>query len=237
MSRLTKVLLWLSGLFILIIFIQYPIQNNIDSWKTMSLPLAGKTIVIDPGHGGVDGGAEGTDDTQEKGIALEVSQLLQNYLEQAGATVYLTREGDYDLANDETKGLSRRKAEDIQRRVHFIKEKEADFFVSIHLNSLPDKRWRGAQTFFYPGKEQSELLAKSIQDEIKDKLENTKREALAIRQVYLLKYADSPGALVEIGFLSNDEERELLKDKKYQRKMAESIYFGILNYAFEENDK
>src|SRR5690606_15510686 len=151
MSRLTKVLLWLSGLFILIIFIQYPIQNNIDSWKTMSLPLAGKTIVIDPGHGGVDGGAEGTDDTQEKGIALEVSQVLQNYLEQAGAAVYLTREGDYDLANDETKGLSRRKAEDIQRRVQFIKEKEADFFVSIHLNSLPDKRWRGAQAFFYPG--------------------------------------------------------------------------------------
>lgn len=236
MSRLTKVLLWFSGLFILIIFIQYPIQNNIDSWKTMSLPLAGKTIVIDPGHGGVDGGAEGTDDTQEKGIALEVSQVLQNYLEQAGAAVYLTREGDYDLANDETKGLSRRKAEDIQRRVQFIKEKEADFFVSIHLNSLPDKRWRGAQSFFYPGKEQSELLAKSIQDEIKDKLENTKREALAIRQVYLLKYADSPGALVEIGFLSNDEERALLKDKKYQQKMAESIYFGILNYALEEID-
>src|SRR5690606_18653824 len=111
----------LSGLFLLIIFIQYPIQSNIDSWKTMSLPLAGQTIVLDPGHGGVDGGAEGEDDTQEKEIALKVSLLLQDYLEQAGAIVYLTREGDYDLANDDTRGLSRRKSEDIQRRVHFIK--------------------------------------------------------------------------------------------------------------------
>ncbi|GAA0303860.1 N-acetylmuramoyl-L-alanine amidase [Gracilibacillus halotolerans] len=232
--RLMKVLLWLSGLFLLIIFIQYPIQSNINSWKTMSLPLAGKTIVIDPGHGGVDGGAEGTDDTQEKEIALNVSQKLQNYLEQAGAIVYLTREGDYDLANDDTRGLSRRKAEDIQRRVHFIKEKEADFFLSIHLNSLPDKRWRGAQSFFYPGNEQSELLATSIQDEIKDNLENTERKALGMRQVYLLKYTEAPGALVEIGFLSNDEERELLKDKGYQQKMAESIYFGILKYTSED---
>lgn len=231
--RLTKTFLWLSGLFLLIIFIQYPIQSNIDSWKTMSLPLAGQTIVLDPGHGGVDGGAEAEDDTQEKEIALKVSLLLQDYLEQAGAIVYLTREGDYDLANDDTRGLSRRKSEDIQRRVHFIKEKEADFFLSIHLNSLPDQRWSGAQTFFYPGKEKSELLATSIQDEIKDKLENTTREALGIRQVYLLKYAEIPGALVEIGFLSNREERELLKDKGYQQKMAESIYFGILKYATE----
>ncbi len=129
MSRILKIVLWLIGLFVLIILIQYPMQDSMDSWESWSLPLAGKTIVLDPGHGGADGGAEGSDETQEKEITLKVSNLLKDYLQQAGASVYLTREGDYDLADEGTKGLSRRKAEDIQRRVQFISDKNADFFL------------------------------------------------------------------------------------------------------------
>ncbi|SHN36563.1 N-acetylmuramoyl-L-alanine amidase CwlD [Gracilibacillus kekensis] len=230
MPKILKLVVWLIGLFLLIILIQYPMQNSMDSWQTWSLPLAGKTIVIDPGHGGVDGGAEASDDTQEKEITLTVSNMLKDYLQQAGAVVYLTREGDYDLAQDDTKGLSRRKTEDIQNRVAFIKEKEADLFLSIHLNALPDRRWKGAQTFFHPGREENEQLAKAIQNEIRRNLENTNREALAIQQVFLLKYAEATGALVEIGFLSNEEEKELLKSTSYQQKMAASIYEGILQH-------
>ncbi|SES20716.1 N-acetylmuramoyl-L-alanine amidase [Gracilibacillus ureilyticus] len=234
MPRKIKIFLWLSGLLLLIIFIQYPMQQSMDSWQTWSLPLAGKTIVLDPGHGGVDGGAVGSDQTQEKEITLKVSSILRDYLQQAGATVYLTREGDYDLAAEDTKGLSRRKAEDIQQRVQFISEKEADFFLSIHLNALSDSRWKGAQTFYYPGREENEQLAKFVQSEIIRNLENTKREALPIHQIFVLKYAEAPGALVEIGFLSNGEELQLLKSKEYQQKMAASIYEGILRYVTEE---
>lgn len=209
-------------------------QQTLDSWKTWSLPLAGKTIVIDPGHGGVDGGAKASDGTQEKEITLRVSEMLRDYLQQAGAIVYLTREGDYDLAHDDTEGLSRRKTEDIKHRVSFIKEKKADLFISIHLNALQDKRWSGAQTFYHPGKEKNKLLAETIQTEIKENLENTDREALAIQQVYLLKYAEVPGALVELGFLSHEEEKELLKDPNYQQEMAESIYEGISKFAADQ---
>ncbi|PWU67421.1 MULTISPECIES: N-acetylmuramoyl-L-alanine amidase CwlD [Gracilibacillus] len=230
MSRILKIVLWLIGLFVLIILIQYPMQDSMDSWESWSLPLAGKTIVLDPGHGGADGGAEGSDETQEKEITLKVSNLLKDYLQQAGASVYLTREGDYDLADEGTKGLSRRKAEDIQRRVQFISDKNADFFLSIHLNALGDRQWKGAQTFYYPGKDQNEKLAKAIQAEIIRNLENTNRVALPIHQIFVLKYAKAPGALVEIGFLSNEEELGLLKSDDYQRKMAASIYKGILNY-------
>lgn len=236
MPKIFKVVLWLVGLFLLIILMQYPMQRSLDSWQTWSLPLAGKTIVLDPGHGGVDGGAEASDDTQEKDIALDVSNMLKDYLQQAGAIVYLTREGDYDLAQDETKGLSRRKSEDIHNRVAFIEDKEADLFLSIHLNALPSKQWRGAQTFFHPGKEQNELLAKAIQAEIRRNLENTNREALAMSQVYILKYTETTGALVEIGFLSNEDEKELLKSPDYQRKAAASIYEGILQYMIEQTD-
>ncbi|SDK57258.1 N-acetylmuramoyl-L-alanine amidase CwlD [Sediminibacillus albus] len=233
MRKYVKVTIWMIGVILLVLLIQYPIQQSTDSWDSWSLPLSGKVIVLDPGHGGPDGGAEGSDDTQEKEIALIVAKKLQNYLQQAGALVFLTRENDQDLASEGTKGLSRRKSEDIRNRLAFIKDKEADFFVSIHLNALPSKQWSGAQTFYFPPKKENENLAKLIQAEIKRNLENTNREALALNSMYLLKHASSPGALVEIGFLSNEHERELLKSNNYQEKMAASIYEGILRYVTE----
>lgn len=234
MKRVSKFIFWGLGVLLLAFLIQYPIQKQVTTWETWSLPLVGKTIVIDPGHGGPDGGASGKDKTQEKDIALLVSKKLQSYLQQAGALVYLTREEDKDLASGDTKGLSRRKAEDIRKRLQFIKDKKADFFVTIHLNSLPSTRWRGAQTFYYPRYEENKHLAKMIQTEIIRNMENTNRIPLAINGIYLLKNAEVPGALVEIGFLSNEQERELLKQEDYQQQMSASIYEGILRYVTEE---
>lgn len=234
MNRYFKIASWVIGAILLVVLIQYPIQKSTDSWESWSLPLAGKVIVLDPGHGGPDGGAVGADNTLEKDIALDVTQLLRDYLQQSGALVFLTRETDQDLASEGTKGLARRKAEDLRNRLNFIKEKDADFFLSIHLNALSATEWSGAQTFYYPSLEKSEHLAKLIQAEIIRNLENTKREALAINGMYLLKNAEVPGALVEIGFLSNTHERELLKTNEYQRKMAGSMYEGILRYVTED---
>lgn len=234
MNQVSKVGLWISGAILLVILIQYPIQQSTDSWDSWSLPLAGQVIVLDPGHGGVDGGAVGDDQTLEKDISLIVTKKLRDYLQQSGALVYITRETDRDLAEEETDGIARRKVEDIKNRVAFIEEKDPDFFVSIHLNAIPSTEWSGAQSFYYPVLEQSKTLAKSIQSEIKRNLENTNREALALKGMYLLKHAERPGALVEIGFLSNTHERELLKTESYQTKMAASIYEGILNFVTEE---
>ncbi|MEN1970660.1 N-acetylmuramoyl-L-alanine amidase CwlD [Lentibacillus sp. N15] len=237
MGRAGKIVCWGAGLALLAFLIQFPIEKTDSTWKTWSLPLAGKTIVIDPGHGGPDGGAKGKDDTQEKEITLTVAKKLQNYLQQSGALVYLTREADTDLADKDTSGLSRRKSEDIRKRLAFIQEKGADFFVSVHLNAIPAAQWHGAQTFYYPKYEQSKHLAKMIQSEVTRNLENTNRQALALNTVYLLKHAEVPGALVEIGFLSNEQERELLKQDDYQLKMASSIYEGILRYVTEDAEK
>ncbi|TMN22418.1 N-acetylmuramoyl-L-alanine amidase CwlD [Lentibacillus cibarius] len=236
MERLKKMLMWGAGFIILALLIQYPIEKTNSTWETWSLPLSGKTIVIDPGHGGVDGGAVGKDDTLEKDIALSVAKKTRDYLQQSGALVYLTRETDKDLAKAETKGLSRRKAEDIRKRLKFIHDKEADFFITLHLNALGTEKWHGAQTFYYPNKGKNKHLAEMIQDEIKRNLENTTRTSLAINNVYLLKNAEVPGALVEIGFLSNQKERENLKSDTYQEKMAGSIYEGMLRYITEEPD-
>lgn len=234
MKRYLKIVAWFLGLAILAFFIQLPVQQTETTWASWSLPLSGKTIVLDPGHGGPDGGAVGSDNTVEKDIALQVSKQLQRYLQQAGALVYLTREKDEDLAAEETKGLARRKSEDIRKRIAFIEEKRADFFLTIHLNALPSERWRGAQTFYYPKFDENSHLAKMVQAEIRRNMENTNREALEINGIYLLKHADIPGALVEIGFLSNVEERELLKQEEYRESMAASIYQGILRYVTED---
>lgn len=237
MKHKKKIILWGIGVLFLGFLIQYPIMQNsatLDSW---SLPLAGKTIVIDPGHGGIDGGAVGDGGAVEDEIALAVSKKLADYLQQNGALVYLTREEDKDLADEDTKGIARRKSEDIRKRVDFIKERNADFFVTIHLNALASTRWSGAQTFYYPKFDESKHLASMIQEEIVRNLENTNRVPMPLDEVYLLKHADTPGALVEIGFLSNETERKLLMEDSYQRQMAASIYEGILRYATEDMEE
>lgn len=234
MERIGKGVMWFIGLLLLAFLIQFPIQQANTTWETWSLPLSGKTIVIDPGHGGPDGGAVGKDQTQEKDISLSIAKRLQEYLQQAGGLIYLTREEDKDLAHKDTKGLSRRKSEDIRNRLQFIHDKKADLFVSIHLNAIPSTRWSGAQTFYYPKYDESKHLAKMIQSELIRNLENTERAALALNGIYLLKHAEVPGALVEVGFLSNEHERELLKKDNYQNQVAGSIYLGILRYLTEE---
>ncbi|HZW67204.1 MAG TPA: N-acetylmuramoyl-L-alanine amidase CwlD [Pseudogracilibacillus sp.] len=232
MGKINNMFLWLVGFAILLLLIISPQKIKQTLFTTEQLPLAGQVIVLDPGHGGPDGGAVAKDKekTTEKVISLEVAKMTRQYLEQAGAIVYLTRETDVDLADEFTKGIANRKSEDIRRRLQFIHDKEADFFISIHLNSLPSARWRGAQTFFYPRFPENIQLARTIQDELVENMENTERQALQLNTIYLLKYAKVPGALVEIGFLSNEAERELLKQRSYQQQIAASIYKGVLRY-------
>lgn len=224
-------IMWLFGFLLLLLIIFYPKQSFVGTWGGNLSPLAGQVIVLDPGHGGPDGGAVGKEGTQEKDIALRIAENTREYLEQAGATVYLTREKDQDLAGEDTKGLAKRKSEDIRNRLAFIEEKQADFFVSLHLNALVATQWSGAQTFFTESFPENKHLAKTIQDEIIRNLENTDRVPLQIKGIYLLDKATVPGALVEVGFLSNEAELSLLKDEKYQQKMAASIYQGILKYS------
>ncbi|MCA0993588.1 N-acetylmuramoyl-L-alanine amidase CwlD [Pseudalkalibacillus hwajinpoensis] len=222
-----------TGIIVLLFIINYKFAID-SSWDAWHLPLSGQVIVIDPGHGGADGGAVG-DNVVEKDIALKISLKLRDYLQEAGALVIMTRETDTDLASEGTKGLSNRKAEDLRNRVELINEGSHHFFVSIHLNAIPSSQWSGAQTFYNPVNKESEALSRFIQDEIKRNLENTNRLAKNMDSVYLLREAEIPGSLVEVGFLSNPSERELLNTDTYQNKVAASIYQGIIRYATNES--
>lgn len=234
MRKKIKAGAFIFGLAVLFFILQYDFTEN-DSWNSWNLPLSGEIILLDPGHGGPDGGA-GSQDVLEKDIALDVSLKLRDYLQEQGALVMMTREDDRDLAPEETKGYSRRKVEDLKKRLDMINNSDAEFYVSIHLNSIPSPKWSGAQTFYAPHIAENPRAAKFIQDELITNLENTTRRAKELRHVYILEHSKKPGALVEIGFLSNHNERALLQQDDYQNKLAASIYNGILRYYSDEKE-
>ncbi|GAA3411892.1 N-acetylmuramoyl-L-alanine amidase CwlD [Paenibacillus hodogayensis] len=201
------------------------------TWSYWTMPLSGKVIALDPGHGGPDGGAVSKEGLVEKEVNLAISLYLRDYLQQAGAMVVMTRETDRDLAGEGTKGYSKRKTEDLLNRVQFIQQRKAQMSISIHLNSIPSAKWKGAQSFYYPGNDEGKKLAESIQGEIKSNMNNTDRAIKSEDEFYLLKTLPIPAVLVEVGFLSNPEEARMMADSTYQKQIAESIYRGIVRYV------
>ncbi|MFD0716700.1 N-acetylmuramoyl-L-alanine amidase CwlD [Paenibacillus sp. GCM10027626] len=245
-GRRKRIVLWLTyrgvlrigliatGILLAVVLLTLEVPST-KTWTYWTLPLSGKTIAIDAGHGGADGGAVSKKGAVEKDLNLAIALQLRDYLQQAGAVVVMTREGDYDLAQEGTKKIGKRKTEDLLQRVKFVKERQANLFISIHMNSIPSPRWYGAQTFYYPNHPDNPLLASLIQDEIRRNLQNTERVAAKKEGVYVLKaIEDIPTTLVEVGFLSHPEEARRLIDADYQKKVAASIYQGILRYCSGE---
>lgn len=234
---------WIALIVILLCCLLVVIYETSASDRRFFLPepLGGVKVVVDAGHGGIDGGAS-SEDVIEKDVTLAISKNVERKLKRLGAEVVMTRSTDGDALaehapNDEFPTLRERKKQDIFLRETLVKEQNPDIFITIHANAIPEEKWRGAQVFFHKdGHPHSEMLANSVQTSIKNRLKNTDREALSIKQVYLLKKTEVPAVLIETGFLSNNEERELLADKKYQEKMADAIVEGIENYVNLEFD-
>ena len=228
---------WLALIFVIFCSMMVVVYETSASDKRFFLPepLGGVTIVLDAGHGGQDGGAS-KGDVIEKDITLSITKKVARQLTRLGAEVILTRSTDGDVLSEHAPSEQfstnrERKKQDIFLREELVKQYNPDLFISIHANAIPNSKWRGAQVFYHKnGHPNSEYLAKAIQQTIRDTVQNTDREALSIKEVYLLKKVDVPAVLVETGFISNDEERELLATESYQEKMAFAIARGIENY-------
>ncbi|MDD3652869.1 MAG: N-acetylmuramoyl-L-alanine amidase [Desulfotomaculaceae bacterium] len=199
---------------------------------TLSWTVANKLIVIDPGHGGVDPGALGTTGIHEKDIVLDVSKKLALILREAGAEAVLTRETDRELSDPVANYSYKAKIQDLSRRVDLANSRNADIFISIHVNSFPDPRVDGAQTFFQPGSEESKRLARAIQNQFNRYLANPGREAKQV-DYFANRMARMPSTIVEIGFITNPGEEKLMLDQYYQSKVAWAIYAGIVRYFSE----
>ena len=189
------------------------------------LPLLGKVIYIDPGHGGVDPGAN-YKDILEKDINLEISKLLSTLLIEKGAIVYLTREDDYDLSPPHA---YLRKRSDLSGRVKLINESLCDAYLSIHLNATLSTTWKGAQVFYDDVNDENAILGDEIQKSFKKNL-GSNRKLKRISDLYMYKDVDRPGVLLEVGFLSNPNERYILRKPYYQKKISNAVIEGLISY-------
>jgi N-acetylmuramoyl-L-alanine amidase len=192
------------------------------------LPLLGKVIYVDPGHGGRDPGAN-YKDILEKDINLEISKTLSNLLAEKGAIVYMTREADYDLARP---NIAERKRSDLSRRIRMINESMCDVYVSIHLNATTSTTWRGAQVFYDDVNDKNKVLGEKMQTSFKKHLAS-RRKLKQVNDLYMYRVIKRPGVLLEVGFLSNANERYVLQKAYYQKKIANAIVEGLLNYFSE----
>ncbi len=191
--------------------------------------LTGETlIVIDPGHGGADGGVTGTTTkVSESDLNLQMAKVLGEIFSANGYRVILTRMGENSLASGSAKN---KKLDDMQRRLKILQKHEPDLMISIHMNKFFDTSRRGSQVFFsHLGDPRSFALAKDIQDELNlsvNKPDLMREYSCLSAQKYLLDQSICPAVIVECGFLSNPIDETKLQTKEYQMFIAKTIYKG-----------
>lgn len=215
----------LSGFFLCMLITMLFHKEMETALTTMAYqPLSGMTVVLDAGHGGKDNGAM-SNGINEQDVNLAIVNKTKLLLEEAGATVQLTRDGNYDLASE---GVENRKRDDMEKRVALINHTLPDLFISVHLNAYPNPSVHGAQVFYKKDNASSKVLAGIIQDQFKEMTGTTMLEKPG--DYFILNETNKMGVLVECGFLSNAQDREKLIDDAYQQQLANCLFNSILEY-------
>lgn len=188
--------------------------------------LAGKLVMLDPGHGGRDGGAS-AGGYDEKDIVLAVSLSLREVLQDAGAVVIMVRETDTDYSEDIP---GKKKLTDLTYRINLAHDMVPDVYLSIHANSFPAARWRGPQVFYNNVVEPSNrILATYIQEELSAAF-GTGRSIVVDQRQYILKNLAVPAACAEIGFMTNPQDLKIMTTPEGQRDIAWALCRGLAKY-------
>lgn len=195
-------------------------------------PVTGrKTVVIDAGHGGVDGGATSCTGVLESQFNLEIAQKLNDLCNLLGINTVMIRDTDCSVY---TKGetIAQKKVSDLRERVRIVNSTDNGILVSIHQNLFSDEKYSGAQVFYAPT-DGSLTLAKSMQNcFIKAVNPGSHRQEKKADSIYLMQHINCPGVLVECGFLSNRQEEYLLRTKGYQQKICCIIASSVSNFLY-----
>lgn len=191
---------------------------------------SGMKIVLDAGHGGIDGGITGVKTgVKESDLNLQITFALQRELEDMGFDVTLTRKTQSGLYGTPTKGFKRR---DMEARKSIIEKAQPDLVISIHQNLYPTRKTRGGQTFYDKNNESSRCLADCLQQSL-NKLYQTqgvkKRHSMP-GEYFMLTCTQRPSVIVECGFLSNAEDEKLLISSAWQSKLAQTLATGVIHY-------
>jgi len=190
-----------------------PVEREIDD----SLPLAHRMIVVDPGHGGSDPGTIGSVlGVFEKDVVLPISLELGRLLEENGAVVVFTRSDDRYVSHFD--------------RAPIANAVNAEVLISIHANSYEGTAAKGVETLYNPLYLENFRFAEVIQRELVNYIGAVNRGVRPRTDLHVLNNANMPAALVEVGFVSHPEEEAMLNDPDYQKRIAEGLLMGIINF-------
>ncbi len=209
------------------LFAHWNASPTLPAEETETAPL--RTVILDAGHGGEDGGAETADGILEKDLNLAIVFLLRDLLEADGVRVILTRDTDTLLYDRNVDYHGRKKALDFAARQKIAEETPDSVFVSIHMNTYPRADCTGLQVWYSPNHPDSKALAETIQGTTKTLLqpENHRTVRASGSNIYLLHHLESPAVLVECGFLSTPAEAEKLTDPAYQKQLAFTLFCAL----------
>jgi len=212
--------------FILAVFI----GNKAITVISEGLPIERKhCIIIDAGHGGVDGGATSCTGKLESGLNLEIALRLNDLFHLLGYETKMIRTSDISI---HTKGqtIAQKKVSDLKERVKICNETENAVLISIHQNTFTDSRYSGAQVF-YSNQEESRQLAEILQTHFRKTLNpGSNRQIKKGSGIYLMEHISCTGVLIECGFLSNPEEEAKLRSDAYQKKLCTVIAATVSNF-------
>ncbi len=227
-KSLVAFLLVFSLLFSLVFYLSAPKKE-----KAVSAEVSEKrVIIIDPGHGGEDGGTASSKGTLEKGLNLEISLKLNDLFRLLGYETVMTRTSDKMTYVGEHSTQRSKKISDVKERLKITEAYPNGILLSIHQNYFSESKYRGTQVFYSPQNELSRLFAEAIQLNIRKTLqpENERKIVKSTKDVYLLYNSKIPSVMVECGFMSNPGEALLLEEDDYQKQLAFSIAEGTINF-------
>lgn len=185
------------------------------------------TVVIDAGHGGIDGGVVSRSGVKESTLNLAYSKTLGAVFKNAGFNVVYTRTNEDGLYGLPTNGFKRR---DMQARKAIVEKARPDFVISVHMNKFSASYRTGPQVFYQQGKDDGQALARSLQTVFNDNTGNH-HEAIA-GDYYICRELDCPAVIVECGFLSNDDEAELLQTEAHRKYICDLVFKGVMLYLY-----
>lgn len=233
LSRLMKYLFAAVGFILLISAIGAVLeQEEPDTVAVLAQQTPQEVLIIDPGHGGEDGGAVAPDGTKESEINLDIAQRIDALSRFCGVPTVMTRTSDMIEYPDSARTTASRKAADQKARVALINAVEHGILLSVHQNKYPASGPRGPQVF-YAATEGSRQLGELTQQTMTDVLypQNIRTAIQIPSSIYLMKHVRCPAILVECGFLSNPAECALLQQADYRLKTAVVLTAACVQYS------
>lgn len=195
-------------------------------------------IVLDPGHGGADGGGVGINGVCEKDINLNIAKYLGTMLSFSGYEVVYTRSEDISIYDEGITGLRNQKVSDMENRLEIIEKYPDSIFFSIHQNQYTDSAYFGGQMFYTTNNSGNFRLATIMQEKFAELQPGNDRDVKLIDNgLYLFKNTKQPALLIECGFLSNANDAKNLNTPEYQKQVAFTIYRGLTEYLTEVKNK